>query len=210
MSGSRTGFYIGLAMVAAGVGLTVASAIFSAAVGLPIYFVFYGLILFGIIRMAISVPSLLFGNGNRGSRRLGPRLAQAYVAPPNEMPLGRCWMCGGQVKRGSVICLHCGAAQPPTAPEESQTSRISGYDPTAGELVTFLPSDGPAGSIPYPSSPYQTVNPGNYPPQQPASPWDTQVPPPPGQPGGVWRPEPGSDGDWDAEGAKRPRWRLLR
>ncbi|HEV2238903.1 MAG TPA: hypothetical protein VGR57_19750 [Ktedonobacterales bacterium] len=209
MSGSRTGFYVGLAMLCAGVGLTVASALFSTAMGLPIYFVFYGLILFGIVRMAISVPSLFFGDGDSPSRRrLGPRLAQAYVAPPNEMPLGRCWMCGGTVKPGNVICLHCGAAQPPSAREESEMSRLSGYDPTAGQLVTFLPSEAPDAANPYPSAPHQAVTPGSYPYQQPASQWNTPMGPPPGAPGGVWRPEPGSEGDWDEAPAKRPRWRL--
>jgi hypothetical protein len=196
-------------MVCTGVGLTIASAIYSAAVGMPIYFVFYGLILFGIVRMVISLPGLFFSDGDGAPRRrLGPRLAQAYVAPPNEMPLGRCWMCGGKVKHGNVICLHCGAAQPPSAPEESETSRLSGFDPTAGEMISFLPSEAPAGANPYPSTPHPAVGPGMYPPPQRQGQWNTQMPPPRPARGGVWRPEPGSEDEWSEAPARRSRWRL--
>lgn len=211
LRGSRKGFFIGLAMVGAGVGLTITSALLSLEFGWGGSLIFYGLVIVGLIRMVISVPSLLFGDGDMAShRRFRTVMPQPYVAPPNEMPLGRCWMCGGKVKRRQVICLHCGAAQPPTAPDESETSRLSGYDPTAGDLVTFLPSDGPAAGspyspAPYPSSPYPAVAPG---PPQAGRTGQRRAPPPPPPQGTVWRPPPEAQGDWAELPAKRPRWRL--
>jgi hypothetical protein len=200
---SKFGFYFGVVMLCLGLGFL--------ALGWIAPYEGYALVLYGIIRMAFGYPAMVGmvgGDSALRRRNLGPRLAQPYVAPPNEMPLGRCWMCGGKVKRGNVICLHCGAAQPPTAPGESETSRLSGYDPNAGDLVTFLPSDGPESSSPYPSAPYPAVNPGGYPTPGRASPWNARKPPPAPAPGSVWRPEPDSDGDWDEAPAKRQRWRL--
>jgi hypothetical protein len=207
LNGSRNSFFLGLAMAGAGVGLTVASAVLSVEFGLGVSFVFYGLIVVGIIRMATSVPSLIFGDGD-GERRVRPgrRMAQAYVAPPSQMPQGLCWMCGGKVRSGNSICLHCGAAQPATARDESETSRLSGYDPNAGELITFLPSDGPAAATPYPSAPYPVVTPGG-PPSGYSGQRGARVPQPPQAPGGVWRPAP-EEMDWDDEPEKKPRWRL--
>jgi hypothetical protein len=206
LNGGRNSFLLGLAMAGIGVGLTVASQVLAVALGLGVSFVFYGLIIAGIIRMATAVPSLMFGDGDvEQRRRRGRRMAQAYVAPPSQMPQGLCWMCGGKVRRGNSICLHCGAAQPAAARDETETSRLSGYDPNAGELITFLPSDGPAAATPYPSAPYPVATPGGPPPGY-GSQWGPQVPQPPQAPGGVWRPAP-EEMNWNDEPEKRPRWR---
>jgi hypothetical protein len=203
--GGREGFNTGLTLVILSIVLIFGIQFFSVQVNVSFFFI---PIVIGVLGMARALlPGVPFGeDGLFGHPRA--RMAQPYVAPPNEMPLGRCWMCGGKVKHGNVICLHCGAAQPPTAPGESETSRLSGYDPNAGELVTFLPSDGPESASPYPSAPYPAVNPGGYPTRERAGQWNARMPPPAPAPGSVWRPEPESDGDWDDAPAKRPRWRL--
>jgi hypothetical protein len=208
LNGSRRGFFAGLALVGAGVGLTIASAILSLEFGLGVSFVFYGLVIVGLVRMVVSIPALIFGDGEMGSaRHRGPGMAQPYVAPPSEIAQGLCWMCGGKVRRGSLICLHCGAAQPGVAPDESEAARMSGYDPTAGELVTFLPSDGPVAGSPYPSAAYPAVAP--YPPAQPqrAGQWNTQLPPPPPPQGEVWRPTREGEDGWGQSPERRPNRR---
>jgi hypothetical protein len=200
LHGSRKGFFYGLAMVGAGVGLTVASAVLALEFGWGVSLIFYGLIVVGLIRMAVSIPSLIFGDGDLGGqRRFGRVMSQPYVATPSETPQGLCWMCGGKVRRGNLICLHCGAAQPATAPDESEAARIAGYDPTAGDLVTFLPSDGPSAGAPYPSSPYPAVAPGAPPPPQRVAQRNAQ---PPQSSRTVWRPAPESEVGWDDEAAK--------
>jgi hypothetical protein len=202
LNGSRRGFFGGLAMVGAGVGLTIASAIFALEFGWGVSFIFYGLVIVGLIRMVISIPALIFGDGDMGSaRRSGRVMAQPYVAPPSEIAQGLCWMCGGKVRRGNLICLHCGAAQPGVGPDESEAARMAGYDPTAGELVTFLPSDGPVAGSPYPSAAYPVVAPGAPPQRQRAGQWGAQPPAPPPH-GAVWRPTPEKEGEWDDEPAK--------
>ncbi len=63
---------------------------------------------------------------NGPASQTGGQRRTTYLPAPAMAPPGRCWLCRGKVKRGSPICLHCGAAQSSTA-QESEASRIAGY-----------------------------------------------------------------------------------
>ncbi|HEX9057353.1 MAG TPA: hypothetical protein VF818_07445 [Ktedonobacterales bacterium] len=122
-----------------------------------------------------------------GQRRI------TYLPAPAMAPPGRCWLCRGKVKRGSPICLHCGAAQSSTA-QESEASRIAGYgfeaargydspaghgDPNAEEYM------GEYGDADEYDAPQQYPSPSGYDaPQRYASPSGYDAPPryaPPGR-----------------------------
>ncbi len=184
----------------------------------------------GIVRMVLSAPAMLGGEDRParldGRERSGRRpRPQAFIAPPSEMAPGLCWLCGGAVKSGSQICLHCGAAQAPAPPGESTTSRLSGFDPDASHLSSYIPSASePARPTPRrePERPTPRREPARPTPRrEPARPTPQrelqqdsnrgQRPPPKA----VWRPAADADegweqpyddeADWDAPPARRPR-----
>ncbi len=182
MGKSIGGFWTGLAMLVTGVLLTLASAVLTLSVGAGVTVVFFGLIIGGLIRMVVSAPALFSGGSGapgrtRATGARGPVTGapgpMPFVAPPTQMRPGYCWMCGGKVRRGNVMCLHCGAAQPSLggSAQESEVAHLSGFDPSGSSSAI-------------PSAPY---------PQYPSYMSDGPAP----MPGGRGRgPTPGSGGNW--------------
>jgi hypothetical protein len=61
----------------------------------------------------------------------------AYMAAPAAAPVGMCWMCGGIVKPGNAICLHCGATLPSGGQQKiSAAAQAAGFDPAlSGDAI---------------------------------------------------------------------------
>lgn len=145
------GFWTGLTMVLVGVALTVFSAVISDALGFRLTLVFYGLIVFGILRMVVGIPALLGGRRAQGQRQYassGPAVP-AYFAPPFEVTPGYCWQCGGRVKRSATICLNCGATQ--AAEKEEQPAGAEDYPPSNDVAPMPPPARLPATNGPRPA-----------------------------------------------------------
>jgi hypothetical protein len=143
MGKDTNAFWIGLVMLLVGLGLTVASYTAALAIGGAGVVVFYGLMIGGVIRMVTAAPSLLSGHretkrdvgplfgphGTPGQVVSGPILP-SFMALPTEMPPGVCWQCGGNVKPGRVMCLHCGATLPVSGEQElSSAAQLAGFNP---------------------------------------------------------------------------------
>lgn len=162
------GFWLGLILFLVGIGLTAASLIAVVTVGAGTSIVFIGLIVGGLIRMVLSAPALLSSFHRAGAGApLGAQLGTtpiaplpSYFAPPAEMPPGYCWQCGGKVKPGYAICLHCGATQASVEPGPSEASKLSGFDASTTGVPSYddpIPAATPWQSQqnPYQQGPYQ-------------------------------------------------------
>jgi hypothetical protein len=202
---SSGSFWTGLVMLIAGVGLTVGSYMAATSLG-GVTFVFYGLIIGGIVRMILSASTLRSSGhtGYRGSRPYmtgvpgyqtgGPPILP-YGASPTQAVPGHCWLCGGKVKRGSSICLHCGASLGTPQQQESEVAQMAGYSMSSSMVA--VPSPRPPTPHPatwhyQPSAPEQPRGPYS-PPEQPRGPYS-----PPEQPRGPYAPPQQGYGPYSA------------
>jgi hypothetical protein len=139
------GFWLGLVLFLVGLGLTAASLLAVISVGAGTSIVFIGLIVGGLIRMVLSAPALLSSFHRAGAgASLGAQSGAtpiaplpSYFAPPAEMPPGYCWQCGGKVKPGYAICLHCGASQAAVEPGPSEAAKLSGFDASTTGVPSY-------------------------------------------------------------------------
>lgn len=148
-------FFLGLAMLVAGVGATTFSYMLAAPGGT--YVVFGGLIVGGLIRI---VTALLRGAGSvafsigRSKKPASAGKAAWYEDPHAEyvekladVPSGYCWQCGSKLRRGRTICMACGAAQATAAPERTSTATPGGmtFGPPPKQAASGHPYDVGAG-----------------------------------------------------------------
>ncbi|HKV85509.1 MAG TPA: hypothetical protein VJN88_13195 [Ktedonobacterales bacterium] len=127
-------FFLGVAMLVAGVGATVFSYMLAAPGGT--YIVFGGLVVGGLIRIVTALlrgaGSVAFATGR--NKNLADTERPAWYDDPNaeyveklaDMPSGYCWQCGSRLRRGRTICMACGAAQATAAPERNSTATPGG------------------------------------------------------------------------------------
>jgi hypothetical protein len=155
------GFWVGLVMLVVGVGLTAVSYTAATAASSSSYIVFIGLIIGGLVRMALSATSL-FSGSERGRSAVLPLIPGGFVAPPSEVSPGLCWQCGAKVKPDRLICLRCGATQPVSPPEPSAIAQLVGFDTD----TSLNPIPRPVRTVAGPP-PSRGVAPGSYPAEAP-------------------------------------------
>lgn len=165
--GSRYSFWVGVVMLAVGLLITVGSFMIASLTGGGTYFVSFGFIILGIIRIATALPAMLKGNPQprpRAPMGMQPGVS-GYPMPYDAAQMPPCWNCGRPVN-GQQVCPSCGAPQ------------------YSGQQVMGLPGSAAGwGQQPYPPAAAPMYGqPGAYPP-----------PPPQGQP---WSQQPPSQGGW--------------
>src|SRR5260370_32341302 len=101
LAGGSSGFWAGLGLVVAGIGLTVVSALTTTILsGAAATVIFYGMMIAGIVRMVLSAPAMLGGEDRParldGRERSGRRpRPQPFLPPPPAIAPGLCWLSGG-------------------------------------------------------------------------------------------------------------------
>jgi hypothetical protein len=171
-------------MLAVGLLITIGSFMVASLTGGGTYFVSFGFIILGLIRIVTALPAMLKGNPQaRASAPMGKQPGvSGYPMPYGAAPVPPCWNCGQPVN-GQQVCPSCGAPQ-----YAGQQQPVMGPPGSAAgwgqqQYQPYPPSGAPTYGQPgaYPPSGAPTYGqPGAYPP-----------PPPQGQPWGQPPPRPG-------------------
>lgn len=195
-------FWFGVAMLVAGVTLTVLGYVSTTMSNGNGFILFYSLIVLGFIRILTALPGL-FRPSSNGSQDADASGSGQRAAPSSV----RCWQCGTLATTTSSICLRCGATLPITrqpfapgvsspsgafdsmgaAPVQQPVPTRAGPTPASpmspawsGPQGQPYPQPGPASGPQYPG--YNPSGPAY--PQQPSQPYPQQGQPygPPAQP----------------------------
>jgi hypothetical protein len=161
--GSKYSFWVGVVMLAVGLLVTIGSFALASFAGGGTYYVSFGLIILGIVRIVTALPAMLRGNKSRQQMPMGrmPTGASGYQMPYGAPPAIACWNCGRPVQ-GQSVCPQCGAPQYSGQPQAPMGPPGSMAQPQSW------------GQQPYPAAGQGYGQPGQYPPPGAAPTWGQQ------------------------------------